>query len=177
MRRVAAIGFAVATGIMAGIWSGAAAARDTRVAVFPFAFRDTSIEGEVGGVNPAETERLLRITREAEDRIAARGADLVDLSALKDDVATLPAPWNCLDCAARLAGTAGADVSITGFVHKVSTLIQSISIIACDARTGKMLGNASVSIRGNTDEAWKRGVDYILDRGLLGEEVETALKQ
>ncbi|MEI2384308.1 DUF3280 domain-containing protein [Breoghania sp. JC706] len=158
-----------------GLFAGPALAAGSGVAVFPFGFQDTSIEGEVRGSDPAEAARLRMITQETRERLRQRGVALFDLSALEEDVAGLPDPWDCLDCAARLAGTAGAEVSITGFVHKVSTLIQSISIIAYDARTGEMLGNASVSIRGNTDEAWKRGVDYILDRGLLGKDVETAL--
>ncbi|MDJ0931737.1 DUF3280 domain-containing protein [Breoghania sp.] len=147
------------------------------IAVFPFAFQDTSIEGEVGGVDPTETARLSMITREVETRLAARGAEIFDLSGREETIAGLPDPWDCLDCAAPIARSAEARANLTGFVHKVSTLIQSISIIAHDTETDRMLGNASVSIRGNTDEAWRRGVDFILKRGLLGEEAETALNR
>lgn len=167
----------LAAGLMTGLIAGPAAlAAPARVAVFPFALKDTSLEGEVGGLDPAETARLAMITTEVESRLSARGIDVVDLTGHAADIADLQAPWDCFGCEVTIARAEGADVSLTGFVHKVSTLIQSISIIAYDTETGKMLGNASVSIRGNTDEAWKRGVDYILKKGLLGEKVTAALE-
>lgn len=154
-----------------------ALAGSARIAVFPFALNDTSIEGEMRGIDPAETARLAMITRDVRDKLTARGAEIVDLDGRSEAVALLPDPWNCNGCEVALAREAGATISLTGFVHKVSTLIQSIAIIAHDTESGRMLGNASVSIRGNTDKAWRHGVDYILKHRLLGEKVEAALAE
>jgi hypothetical protein len=50
----------------------------------------------------------------------------------------------------------------------VSNLILNINLYIEDERTGKLQFVKSVDIRGNTDESWRRGLNYLL--GYLFEE-------
>jgi Protein of unknown function (DUF2380) len=47
-------------------------------------------------------------------------------------------------------------------VQKVSNLILNINVYMEDAESGKMKFARSIDIRGNTDESWRRGLDYLL---------------
>jgi len=51
----------------------------------------------------------------------------------------------------------------------VSNLILNINFYMENARTGKPEFVKSVDIRGNTDETWRRGLDYMLRYYLFGE--------
>ncbi|WP_321342201.1 DUF3280 domain-containing protein [Breoghania sp.] len=169
-------GWGIALLIFALLMPTPGLAGETRVAVLPFLLRDTSMEHPSGRMDEAERARLAMITAELSSMLAARGMALVDLAGHRAEIDALQPPWICPPCGARLAGKSGADVAITGFVHKVSTLIQSVMIIVYDASNAEMLGNASVSIRGNTDEAWRRGVSFIAERQRWGPRVEAALQ-
>lgn len=74
---------------------------------------------------------------------------------------------HCNGCDARLANELGADLALTGEVQKTSNLILSMSIYIRDADTGQLVGGGSADIRGNTDESWRRGIDYILRNRIL----------
>ena len=56
-----------------------------------------------------------------------------------------------------------------GVVQKVSNLILNINVYMEDAESGTMKFARSVDIRGNTDEFWRRGLDYLLRNYLLRE--------
>ena len=56
-----------------------------------------------------------------------------------------------------------------GVVQKVSNLILNINVYMEDAQSGTMKFARSVDIRGNTDESWRRGLDYLLRNYLLRE--------
>jgi Protein of unknown function (DUF2380) len=53
--------------------------------------------------------------------------------------------------------------------QKVSNLILNINVYMEDARAGKLQFVKSVDIRGNSDETWRRGLDYLLRHYLFGE--------
>jgi hypothetical protein len=76
---------------------------------------------------------------------------------------------HCNGCDARLARELGAEVAITGEVQKTSNLILHISVYLRDAETGALAGGGSADIRGNTDESWRRGLDFIVKRRILRE--------
>jgi Protein of unknown function (DUF2380) len=99
--------------------------------------------------------------------------ELVDMSkaAAKAGMVHLQA---CGGCAADFAREAGAAIAITGEIHKTSELILSIHVYA-HAADGRALALAAVDIRGNTDESWRRGIDYIFRNALLPR-LEHALK-
>ena len=65
-------------------------------------------------------------------------------------------------CDADFAQKLGAEVSITGTVQKVSNLILNINLYARVVATREPLVAMSVDIRGNTDESWSRGLDYLV---------------
>ena len=48
-------------------------------------------------------------------------------------------------------------------------LLLNINVYMEDAESGKMKFARSVDIRGNTDESWRRGLDYLLRNYLLRE--------
>jgi hypothetical protein len=63
----------------------------------------------------------------------------------------------------------GANWAAWGTVQKVSNLILNINVYMEDAESGTMKFARSVDIRGNTDESWRRGLDYLLRNYLLRE--------
>ncbi len=70
-------------------------------------------------------------------------------------------------CERGFAKQAGADWAAWGTVQKVSELILNINLYMEDASTGKLEFVKSVDIRGNTDESWRRGLDYLIKNYLL----------
>jgi hypothetical protein len=65
-------------------------------------------------------------------------------------------------CDADFAQKLGAELSITGTVQKVSNLILNINLYARVVATRAPLVAMSVDIRGNTDESWSRGLEYLV---------------
>ena len=138
-----------------------ALAAEKKVAVFDFELIDTSLEGEINGVNPAQTARLvtmaprLRADIDAEPDIAV--LDIGDRAAQPKD-----RPFSkCEKCALELGKELGADIVITGTVQKVSNLILNINAYGHEVATGKLVAQGSADIRGNTDEMWGRGIQAL----------------
>ncbi len=142
-----------------------AAAAPVKVAVFDIELYDTSLEGEMRGKDPAETERLHQLTALLHDAVEQR-RDMVevDVSPLHDRLVKMPALYSCNGCEARLAEELGAERSISGYVYKISTLILYITLAVRDTDSGKLLQESSVSIRGNTDASWRHGMETLLQR-------------
>jgi hypothetical protein len=139
-----------------------------KAAVFNFELVDTSHEGELRGVRSDESARLDTLGEILRTRLADDGRyTLVDLAPLGQKVAHATPLRKCNGCAAELAKEAGADVAVTAWVQKVSNLILNVNVEIVEAGTGKLLQVESADIRGNTDESWKRGLDYILRNRIL----------
>lgn len=68
----------------------------------------------------------------------------------------------CNGCEVEIARQAGADRILLGWVQKVSNLILNINIEVRDAKTGQAVLVKSVDLRGNTDQSWQRGVDFLV---------------
>jgi hypothetical protein len=62
----------------------------------------------------------------------------------------------------------GAELAAVGWVQKVSNLILNINLQIREVATGRLVEAGSVDIRGNTDESWRRGVTYLIDRRIAG---------
>lgn len=145
-----------------------AAAAVTKVAVFDLELYDTSLEGELRGRDPAETARLEQLTVLLREAVAERDdMESVDTAPLRQRLATMPALYSCNGCETKLAAELGAQRSISGFVYKISTLILYITVAVRDTETGRLLEEKSVSIRGNTDESWRHGLNYLLKAQIL----------
>jgi hypothetical protein len=139
-----------------------AAADPSPTAAFDFAFDDTSLQGQVQGTEPAEQHRLSALDVELRTMLVESGCcSMVDLRAVGDRVRDLDMR-TCNGCDVDLARTAGAKISVTGWVQKVSNLILNINLVARDVATGQVVAAGSVDIRGNTDESWSRGLSYLL---------------
>src|SRR3989337_730557 len=102
--------------------SAPARADPPRVAVFDLELLDTSLQGEVSG-QKAEQERLMRAGDQLRKALAESGKFVVL------DIAPVNAAAHgrnlqaCGGCDVQFAQQIGADLSITGVVQKVSSLI------------------------------------------------------
>ena len=84
-------------------------------------------------------------------------------------IADGPEISGCNGCERGYATTIGADWAAWGTVQKVSNLILNINLYIEGAADGKLKFVKSVDIRGNTDESWWHGLDYMLRHYLFGE--------
>ena len=88
---------------------------------------------------------------------------------LRNKIAGAAEISNCNGCERDFALEAGADWAAWGTVQKVSNLILNINVYIEDAPAKQMKFAKSVDIRGNTDESWRRGLDYMLRHYLFQE--------
>jgi hypothetical protein len=143
------------------------AAEPMRVAIFDFELIDTSLDGEMNGTSTEEKVRLAKLAPTLREKLAASDRYIIVDTAPVSERARAQNLQACGGCDATLAYEAGADVALTGTVQKVSNLILNINIYLRDARDDRMLQAASVDIRGNTDESWSRGLNYLVRNKLL----------
>jgi hypothetical protein len=138
-----------------------------RVAFFGFQLINTSPQP----TTPEERQRIRMLDDMFHQKLDASGRfKLVSIpSELRDKIAAGPEISNCNGCERDFALEAGADWAAWGTVQKVSNLILNINVYMEDARTNKMEFVKSVDIRGNTDESWQRGLDYMLRHYLFQE--------
>jgi hypothetical protein len=138
-----------------------------RVAFFGFHLINTSLEP----TTPAESERVRMLDDLFREKVDASGRfSLVSIpSDLGEKIAAGPEIGGCNGCERDFTQTLGADLGAWGTVQKVSNLILNINLYMEDAPTGKMAFVRSVDIRGNTDESWRHGLDYMLRHYLFGE--------
>jgi hypothetical protein len=139
------------------------------VAVFPFELLDQSQDGElIIKVRPEENKRLAALTQDLQTRLtAAKTYELVDLTNLATEIKTSSPLHKCDNCLAGLAAKSGAQVAMLGLVQKFSDTLLSVSIQIIDAKTGAVKNNYTVGVQGNTDEAWLRGVSYIVRNKMM----------
>ena len=140
------------------------------VAVFDMSFINFSQEVDYGARNEAEHARIAMLSDHLRDRLnASPRFSLVDTEATADAQRMHGEVFTCNACEAKLARAAGADLSITGAVQKMSVLVQTVILRERDAATGEVLALYQTDIRGNTDIAWIRGLDFLIDHRLLAE--------
>ena len=68
----------------------------------------------------------------------------------------------CNGCEVDIARKAGADRILLAWVQKVSNLILNLNIEVRDTKTGQAVLAKSVDLRGNTDQSWQRGIDFMV---------------
>ncbi len=141
-----------------------AAEAPQKTAFFGVLFLNTSQEE----TTPDESRRLAALEERLREALAESGRyAFVETAPVAEKAARYHNLANCNGCDARLAAELGADLALTGEVQKTSNLILSISVYIRDAETGALVGGGSADIRGNTDESWARGIDYILRNRIL----------
>jgi Protein of unknown function (DUF2380) len=138
-----------------------------RVAFFGFQFINTSPQP----TTPEETQRIRMLNDMFQQKLDASGRfKMVPIPPeLRGKIDAAPEISNCNGCERDFAVAAGADWAAWGTVQKVSNLILNINVYIEDARANKMEFIKSVDIRGNTDESWKIGLDYMLRHYLFQE--------
>lgn len=147
--------------MLALVLSVAAHAAPVRVAAFGFELKDTS-----GEPTAAEMARLGMLDDVLKQKLTAAGYALVSLTPVAAELKRQDL-LDCTTCAADLARQVGASVAVVGWVQKVSNLILNVNLVLRDAKSNQVLRAGSVSIRGNTDESWRRGLDYLLTESIF----------
>lgn len=155
---------ALFTLLLARLLTGPAfAAEQPRVAVFDFAFVNTS-----GAANTTEElARLARLNPQLQDGLRARRYLVLDTAPVRAKLSRVDSIRGCNGCELDLARELGGSVAAYGWVQKVSNLILNVNVVIEDAATGKVIKADSVDIRGNTDESWTRGLNYLLNERLF----------
>jgi Protein of unknown function (DUF2380) len=138
-----------------------------RVAFLGFEFINTSLEATA----PVEVERIRLLDDVMRQKLRASSSfEIVDIPPERiKKIASGPTISNCNGCQRKFAQMVGANWAAWGTVQKVSNLILNINVYMEDAESGKMKFARSVDIRGNTDDSWRRGLDYLLRNYLLRE--------
>jgi hypothetical protein len=156
--------------IIAGLGVPQVSAAET-VAVFPFELFDQSQEGEIVlKVRPEETKRLALVTADLKSRLASsKTFEVVDIAGLDAEIKAAAPLHKCNGCEADLAKKTNAKLVILGLVQKASDTLLNITIQVMDTETGLVKKSYSAGIQGNTDEAWLRGISYIVRNRLLTE--------
>jgi hypothetical protein len=150
-------------------FSGVAAARAgaQAVAIFDFELIDTSLEGALLGARGDEQARLARLSDQLRERLRESGRfSVLDIAPIVGE-ARAHNLQACGGCDAVLARRIGAELAITGTVQKVSNLILNMSIYVRAASSGRTLAAMNADLRGNTDEAWSRTLDWLVRNRLL----------
>ncbi|MFL5281177.1 MAG: DUF3280 domain-containing protein [Rhodopila sp.] len=146
-----------------------ARANPPSAAVFAFQLDDTSLQGSITGETDGDRARLARLDAQLRDALARSGRYApVAAPAMPDGS---PA-WMCDGCELDAARRMAADVSVIGWVQKVSNLILNINLVMRDVATGQRIAAGSVDIRGDTDESWTRGLSYLLRNRILSDAQE-----
>ena len=140
-----------------------------RVAVFPFELLDTSLDGEMRGVNRDDLIRVESLAPRMREALAASGRYIVLPTNSVDARARAQNLQACGECDAELAREIGADYAITGQVQKVSNLILNMNVYVRDSATGRLVNSASVDMRGDTDESWTRALDWLIRKRIAAE--------
>jgi hypothetical protein len=134
-----------------------------KAAVFPFVFDDTSLEPP----QPAELARLQKIDSQLRQLLAQSGRYALVSIAPVAKQANAQGLDSCQSCALSLARELKAQVVVIGWVQKVSNLILNIDTVIRAVPSGKLIAAGSVSIRGNTDQSWSRGLKSLVADQLL----------
>jgi hypothetical protein len=115
---------------------------------------------------PEKDARLDMVSQRLRDAIdKERLYDVIDNTAVAPLIAAESARQSLLECNGcelEIARKAGAERVLLAWVQKVSNLILNLNIEIRDASTGRAVLAKSVDLRGNTDQSWQRGVDFLV---------------
>ena len=121
--------------------------------------------------DPARDEamrrRLAAIHAQLETGLVERGLyRLVDAAPAKALIDAARANnafiYNCNGCLAEIGQRLGTRLVIVGWVQRVSELILNINVAVKDAKSGADVLSKSVDLRGNNDESFARGMNFML---------------
>jgi hypothetical protein len=147
----------------------AAASAQRSAAVFDFELHDTSGADPLKAPDAEHQARLTETSQRLRSRLTESGRyKVIDIApvTVEAHASNLQA---CGGCDTTLAGRLGADLSITGTVFKVSNLILNMMIFVRDSRTGDNVAVMQAEMRGDTDESWRRTIDWLVRNRLLAD--------
>ena len=155
--------------LLANLVSAAHASDLETVAIFPFELLDSSQEGEIIlKVRPEETQRLELMSQSLAERlVASKRYQIADTAPIAAELKSASPIYKCNGCEVDLAKKSGADTAILGLVQKFSDTLLSVNVQVLDAKTGTVKNSFTVGMQGNTDEAWLRGVSYIVRNRMM----------
>jgi hypothetical protein len=145
----------------------ASAAEPKSLALMDFELIDEMRQYESAQAHRETDRRLVLITSELAKELARRGMyRVVDPAPAAPLIEKLKASYDlraCNGCEIDIGKALGAERVALCWVQKVSNLILNINIEVHSVPTGQRVYAKSVDIRGNTDEAWLRGVRRLVD--------------
>ena len=145
----------------------ATAVEPKSLALMDFELIDEMRQYESAQARRETDRRLVLITSELAQEFARRDMyRVVDPAPAAQLIEKLKASYElraCNGCEIDIGKALGADRVALCWVQKVSNLILNINISVQSVPTGETVYAKSVDIRGNTDEAWLRGVRRLVD--------------
>ena len=148
--------------------TGTAAPLPIKIAVFAFELEDFSAGAAYVPPDEIDREQLRLSTDEARRLIAESGRyQLVDVSAVNDQVAKAGKLRDCEGCDARIAAGLGADQSMIGIVTRITRMEYAVTYKIRDARSGAMVAVEQTDLRMGANVAWSRGARWLIQRRLL----------
>ena len=97
------------------------------------------------------------------DGLAASGR--YDVTTVRDTAVAAEVPASmrlCNGCERDLGRKAGADIVVTGVIHKISTLVLNVRIMMRDVGSGETVASGIVDIRGDNERSWRHGIEWML---------------
>ena len=141
----------------------------SKAVVFDFEIIDSSGEGE----HPEHQQRIALVTNLLKELlIDTNSFEIVSWEPVENLIESRYPLHRCNGCETSIASQIGADYAFLGRINKVSTLILAVAITVTDTHRNVPVRAVRVGIRGDTDEAWSRGVRYIVKNKLNLEALE-----
>jgi hypothetical protein len=159
-----------------GIPAVAMAAQKTVVLPFDLILQKKEEDFFIGAgkPSPAEQARLQAINDELRNILAADGEhEVIDNSPIAKDIEAAAPIVDCNGCEIDLAKKLNGEVLYTGLVDKASETLLNMRIMEIDVATGQLKRAGNVVVQGNTDEAWLRGVRWLMKNKLPAEEASS----
>lgn len=140
-----------------------------KTAVFPFELSVPALHPDdlMFGttVSDADLARVKLVTDELRKQLAQSDAyDVVDLTPIEADIEAASPIGDCNGCDTDLAQKVGASLAILPTLQKSSDTLLNMTIAVKDVAKDRLIKSEMVVIQGNTDEAWLRGVRWLLKR-------------
>ena len=161
-------------------WSavaGAAAAQKTVLLPFDLVLQKKEEDFFMGPSkpSPAEQGRLDAINAELAKILANDGVhQLIDTTPIAKEISDAAPIVDCNGCEIDLAKKLNGEVLYTGLVDKASETLLNMRIMEIDVASGQLKRAGNVVIQGNTDEAWLRGVRWLMKNKLPATEAPAA---
>lgn len=153
----------------AGIPAAAHAAQKTVVLPFDLVLQKKEEDFYIGASkpSPAEQERLKTINAELARILASDGVhELIDTAPIAKDIEAAAPFVECNGCEVDIAKKLNGEVLYTGLVDKASDTLLNMRIMEIDVASGQLKRAGNVVIQGNTDDAWLRGVRWLMKNKL-----------